>query len=430
MDDGMDGGGHFVPSERDAGDRDPGHDVRPFEPEPVPPGPPPRPRRAAGPGAPRESRDQARHALHARLRTTNEWVGTARLLEHLEHATDWGAYGSPESRRRTLQNWLRRLCELPPGDRGFEVREGAAGAYEYRGDKRGRPALASACLALLAQRLLEPLLPVDYVESDLRSHFEAARERVAEDARRLGGNGHAVGQLVERIAVAPRGQRLVREQPSYDVAAAVTDAILRRRRLTARYGGRERRLHPYGLIFRDPKFYLLAAEDGDLATSPDPTLKLFVCSRFETLAVDTARNRVPDDFAVADWIAARGLDVPMQRVDAPCGREFELVLRVHATGGNLLRDLADFPLAADQSIEPETDGAACLLRAPGQRATEALLEWILGRAEFVEVVAPDFLRSAVGARIESMAARYRDLSPRTVGAAPDPDVGSDARTTR
>jgi len=63
-------------------------------------------------------------------------------------------------------------------------------------------------------------------------------------------------------------------------------------------------------------------------------------------------------------------------------------------------------LSKDQSIEKEKGTNNYLLTAKRVRGTHQLIEWILGREERVEVVAPLTLRSYIVDRLDAMRSRY------------------------
>ena len=65
--------------------------------------------------------------------------------------------------------------------------------------------------------------------------------------------------------------------------------------LSARYNRRDRILSPYGIVIREPKFYLLANEvskdsndDSDQLRPP----RQFLCNRFEHLAISVSGSEL------------------------------------------------------------------------------------------------------------------------------------------
>ncbi len=365
------------------------------------------PGRTAATRASAEEAQYAEYRLTERIRGSTGWIGTSDLRHFLESQTSWGTHGNRDSRTRTLQNWLEKLRALADKTRLFAYRELPSGAFEYRAVDREHLTLEGACMALLAERFLDPLLPAEYLEDNLHEHFLAARRRIGDHERDLGKNGDAVSSLLSRIAMAPRGQRLNCPTPPYNVVQAVTTAILKRRCLESVYRGKARRLHPYALVFRDPKYYVLAVEDTAIVMDGEVVPRLYLSSRFSEIAVCTVGNLVPDDFAVADWIAESGFDIPLPETSYSLGTRFELCLRIRGINDNLLVDLVDFPLSSRQTLDTETGNDSCLLRAPDMRATESLVEWILGRGARVEVLAPEFFRDVVAGRLRDSHALYK-----------------------
>jgi hypothetical protein len=71
-----------------------------------------------------------------------------------------------------------------------------------------------------------------------------------------------------------------------------------------------------------------------------------------------------------------------------------------------LQDLQEFPLSMKQSLEKEPGTDNYILSAPGTRATHQLTEWIVGRLQRVEVLAPLGLRAYIADQIEAVHRLY------------------------
>ena len=105
----------------------------------------------------------------------------------------------------------------------------------------------------------------------------------------------AAQRLENRFAFASRGQQLSRRTlATTEHLAIISRAILAGHCLEARYNHRDRVLHPYALLVREPKVYLLAvqhSDDIDSNTNPTPEIRQFLCHRFEHLASQQPAKR-------------------------------------------------------------------------------------------------------------------------------------------
>ena len=72
----------------------------------------------------------------------------------------------------------------------------------------------------------------------------------------------------------------------------------------------------------------------------------------------------------------------------------------------MLSDLEEFPLSEQQEILREAGTDHYLLAARRIRGTHQLIEWIMGRVERIEVVAPVSLRDYIMERLDAMQTRY------------------------
>ena len=235
--------------------------------------------------------------------------------------------------------------------------------------------------------------------------------------KKCGRNGDAVGALLERIAVDQRGQRLGGSDAASAIAPVVTEAILKRKCIESNYQGRKQRLHPYGLLFRDPKYYLLAVDDQDLRDAngriDDIEPQKFQCSRFERADVSATGNLVPDGFALTPWLREHYRGVPLRGIEPSDSGPFTLKLRLFAAATSaLVQDLRQHPIAPMQLIlgGGETDAETRLV-AEDVWPTVELMNWLLARGHSVEVLEPAFLRQRVADEVAAMANLYMDLPP-------------------
>lgn len=248
----------------------------------------------------------------------------------------------------------------------------------------------SGALALvLAHEHLETLLPASTLDV-LAPHLRRAREVLnAEAGKRLGG-------WRSKVRAIARGPALLVPKVQPSIHAAVTDALLREKRLRARYcsrqteGAKEYELNPLALVTKDGVLYLIAtARDYD----------------------------TPFQYALHRFTSAEATDDPAQR---PAGFSLARYIDEQAAfsypeGGGMIRLVADFdadvaahlaerPLARDQTLTECSDGR---VRVSANVAdTQELRWWLLGFGEGVEVVAPAALRREFLHTSKRMAGRY------------------------
>jgi hypothetical protein len=282
--------------------------------------------------------------------------------------------------------------------------------------------IEEACCIAMAEKFLDVVMPADFYDASLNDLYRRARKTIKRNEKRLNPNKRAVNSFIERIEIAPRGQQLVKGKVPNKVLDTIYSAILDKRCMKMRYRGSPKVMHPYAVIIREPKFYLLGVEDAAMKKSgPDKVEpRLYLCNRIEDAIVTAKLNRVPADFSATEYVKAGQIDVDLYRQPAQNPEpNFTLLLRIYKgtndksdndkkkkNKDNLLLDLEEFPLSKEQTIAKEPGTENYLLTAPDMRATHQLVEWIVGRMARVEVVAPDKLRSHVVKQINAMQKRY------------------------
>ena len=114
---------------------------------------------------------------------------------------------------------------------------------------------------------------------------------------------------------------------------------------------------------------------------------------------------VPPEFSADSFVEEGGLDGDAADWGLP-SRRFTLELRIHSAHEDMISDLQAFPLSPDQKISKEKATGNHLLTVPRMHGTHQLIEWILGRVEHVEVLAPTSLRNYIVERLHSTLALY------------------------
>ena len=168
-------------------------------------------------------------------------------------------------------------------------------------------------------------------------------------------------------------------------------------------------VHPYAIVLKSPKIYLLAIDDYVMSKRRPSDLvpAQFLCARITDASVSERANRVPEDFDADKFIDRVGLDVESHDESGLPASGFKLKLRIIDAGSdNLLRDLKAFPLSKNQDLTKEKDTDNYILSAKNMRATHQLTEWIVGRLDRVEVLAPLTLRAYIAGRIAAVHRLY------------------------
>lgn len=232
------------------------------------------------------------------------------------------------------------------------------------------------------------------VTTDLDPYFRMARQRLQEAA-----SGGAGRQWLARIHVIPPTQALIPPKISPTVHAAVTEALLRDRKLAIGYrrrgaaGPREAVISPLGLVQRGALLYLVATFEGfgDVRT--------LVLHRIVHAEVLNDRSSRPDGFDLAEHVG-KGI------LDFGTGETIRLVAMLEE---DAVIHLAESPLAEDQVLSASRNG---MVRVSATvRDTPQLRWWLLGFGGRVEVLKPTGLRKRMAETARSMAARYQSRIP-------------------
>jgi predicted DNA-binding transcriptional regulator YafY len=292
----------------------------------------------------------------------------------------------------TVRRWLKKMRDskalvaesvAPLGDTGAgKPKAGDLVAESSPGLLMKELNAEEAWLLMLAQRVLEKIIPQDFFENSLSDVFQAARRALAGDRQ--------MKMLADRIIYVPRGQRLYEAQDvgraRIEIVEEILKAIRDRKMLAFLYGedNEERQVHPIALVYREPKLHLLALKEGrDTPTN-------YLCARMSEVSVlDDRPNCVPDNYPIkeleVDLSLHRDLGLPPDPV--------RLVLRIDANGrGNLIDDLQKYRLDPLQELV-DLGGGQWELTISSVMITAQLMEWIAGRQGAVKVVEPSIRHS-------------------------------------
>ncbi|ABM62057.1 helix-turn-helix transcriptional regulator [Halorhodospira halophila] len=248
---------------------------------------------------------------------------------------------------------------------------------------------AAALAFRLAELHLGALLAPEALRA-LRPHFEAAK-------RVLNQGGSQLSHWPNRVRVLTRSQPLLAPDVDPGVYDRICQGLLEGRQLYVHYRPRSRgselrsyRMHPLGLVMRDPVSYVVA-------TLRDYTdVRQMALHRFEAVELLDDPIAPPAGFDLDAYIhEQRAFDLP------DTNEPVALHLRISA---GVAEHLTEAPLSEDQRIEACDDGWWSL------RATVPLTAqlrwWLLGFGQAVQVLEPQALRDELAAELRAAADLY------------------------
>ena len=126
-----------------------------------------------------------------------------------------------------------------------------------------------ACALLMADKHLSAIAPTRLLQSedryqDLVDQATAAIKK-AQQLRQVSKKD--IDAFMKRVTVMQRGQRLEAAPLDNGVLACIAECLVTGRCIKLRYNEKDRLLHPFGLVFRQPKVYLLALDKDKLVES-------------------------------------------------------------------------------------------------------------------------------------------------------------------
>lgn len=265
-------------------------------------------------------------------------------------------------------------------------------SYDAAASNNMIPALdMPAALTLeLARAYLTPVLPQRAL-AHLRPHFSEAQET-------LGRHNHPLGRWPDRVRVLNRGLITRRPEIQGEVLETVTEALLTDQQCELTYQARNWpeartiRVHPFGLIFRDPNVYLIATIEGR-----EGVRQLVLHRASASVRVEAPVER-PADFDLDKYIlsGAMGLLHSQEPVylKLRCDKPF-------------MSHLIESPLGFDQLIEEDTDESFHLSVTVGD--TQDLRWWLIAQAAHMDILAPEYLRECVLEELRKSVARQEGL---------------------
>ena len=321
----------------------------------------------------------------------------------------------------TLRTKVRRALKAIQGDIDAPEAEGLYGlrrtgvndgkSYEWQADNfdliaagidSSMPAEKALAFILLKNNLGE-LLPAASALL-LKREFEIAQKRISQNINP--SEKKDLNRLLKRVKVIQRGQELKKyDNVDPDILNTIYEAIAGNRCIRISYQKSSDKtnehalLHPAGVLVRLPKLYLYAA-NTEHADNP-ARYHAYQINLITAVEILQDKSRIPAGFDMNLFVADGNADV---LVDFKDGKEHQVKIEV-AEAGNLVRDLHDFPLSANQTLVKQKNGK-WLLSFPSRR-THQLVEYIVGRGNTFKVISPAALVSDVKTKLEGALRNYR-----------------------
>ncbi len=252
------------------------------------------------------------------------------------------------------------------------------------GQELAGPDLSDSVSIIVAEQTLRTLLPGTMLAA-LEPKFALARNRL----RATEGNRY--GRWAHRVRYVPAGAPLLPPKLNSVILAKVHEGLMLGRQLCASYlapnarRAMELTLHPLGLVQRASTPYLIAAAFGYT------DVRLYAVHRFRSADVLNEPVVAPKGFDLDEYLTAGAMHFSS-------GRSIRLQAWVSSELGI---QLAETPLALDQSISPEGHGYR--VKATVSDSWQ-IRWWILSQGDSVRIAAPKALRQEIS---ETLAAALR-----------------------
>lgn len=250
--------------------------------------------------------------------------------------------------------------------------------------------LPAALTFELAKAYLQPMLPPRAL-SHLKPHFNEAHRALLREKNPL-------GKWPDRVRVINRGLSGRRPDIDADVLESVTEALLKEYQCTLTYQARNWqepetiRVHPYGLIFRDPNVYLIGTIDGREG------IRQLVLHRATTGELVEQPVDRPEDFDLDLYIHSGAMGI--LRSDEPV----YLKLRCDKP---VLNHLIESPLGLDQITTPIDDVSFEIGVTVGD--TQDLRWWLAAQAAHCDILEPEGLRADIESMLQAGLVRLQGI---------------------
>ncbi|PID41910.1 MAG: WYL domain-containing protein [Proteobacteria bacterium] len=238
----------------------------------------------------------------------------------------------------------------------------------------------------LTRKHLGDILPRNTV-TELNRFFAQAEDRLRESEKSLTPRSYQ--RLSNAIEFFQRGQKL--QAAAFDMEALDTiyRAIILNRQVVFDYRNKNYRVHPYGIAILLPKIYLVGKKDGSESEPSDSGYRSFLLHKIRDIYTAPESASIPQDFSLRQFLEQGNMDILVTRSD---DTSYQLVLELDAGAqqSNLIEDLSESPISADQEIRV-LEGNQYQLTATVRRTVQ-LRNWLTSLGAGARVVSPDVIR--------------------------------------
>lgn len=339
------------------------------------------------------------------LRASAKSRSTEEVLQHLTQ-TDY-LYEDAKNRSllRTVQRDMKFLLgELDDGEPsnsfGLETEPGPGRSIFWRLDPytalqfdfEKMPQYMAVAFAM-TRKHLKGVLPKN-TASELTRFFTQAESRLEKSEKSL--TPKLYKRLNDSIEFYQRGQSLQPAPFDMEVLDTIYRGIIQGKQLAFSYRGKDYQIHPYGVAILLPKLYLVGKKNEDIQKYCEQTagvgFRSFLIHKIESIyVIHNQSASVPEDFKLKDYLEQGEMDVLI--ADDERRYPMKLKICVPANRHNLIDDLNDSPISADQSIHQVAD-QHYLLTATVRRTVQ-LRNWLLSMGVVGEVIEPSIIRQDV-----------------------------------
>ncbi len=243
----------------------------------------------------------------------------------------------------------------------------------------------------LARAYLTPVLPQRAL-AHLKPHFEEAHNT-------LGRENTPMSRWPNRVRVINRGLMTTRPSISGEVLESVTEALLTDQQCNLDYQARSWpvpetiRVHPYGLIFRDPNIYLICTIDGREG------IRQLVLHRATGSELINEPLERPADFDLDKYIYSGAMGQLYSQdpvyLHLRCDKPF-------------MTHLLESPMGLDQIVENHSKDSFDIRVTVGD--TQDLRWWLVAQSSHLNILEPDYLRDVVVQSLEAGLHRQRKVT--------------------
>lgn len=246
----------------------------------------------------------------------------------------------------------------------------------------------------LAEKHLVDLMPSKYHQL-LQKHYQNARRKL------LAASTHyqprQLQRLLNSVIIEQRGLRLAAINVDESVLDTVYQALILNRRIKIQYKQKWVELHPHGVVFAKPKMYLLALKDSE----QESKIRSYLLHRITAIELLQNSAQRIKGFDLEQFVHEGGLEVCI-------GEDQHYTLRLLITASaqsNLIQDLQDTPIAADQCLTAQGENSWELTATV--RRTYQLRNWLLALGAAATVIEPLEIRQDIKNHLQELLSNYR-----------------------